>query len=61
MKSSANLGYIAYLTIAAAIGGLLFGYDAAVISGTIDDVTVKFGLDVILLCVFLKRFLCVTW
>lgn len=47
MKSSANLGYIAYLTIAAAIGGLLFGYDAAVISGTIDDVTVKFGLDVI--------------
>ena len=44
MKSSANLGYIAYLTIAAAIGGLLFGYDAAVISGTIDDVTVKFGL-----------------
>ena len=45
MTSSAKLGYIFCLTIVVAIGGLLFGYDAAVISGTIDQVAEKFGLD----------------
>ena len=42
-----KLGYVFFLAFVAAIGGLLFGYDTAVISGTIDQVTVQFGLDVI--------------
>lgn len=47
MESSVKLGYIFYLALVAALGGLLFGYDAAVISGTIDQVTAIFRLDVI--------------
>lgn len=42
-----KLGYVFFLAFVAAIGGLLFGYDTAVISGTIDQVTAQFGLDVI--------------
>jgi len=43
-KSSSNMGYVVFLAIVAAIGGILFGYDTAVISGTTADVTVQFGL-----------------
>ncbi len=42
-----KLGYVFFLAFVAAIGGLLFGYDTAVISGTIDQVTAQFRLDVI--------------
>lgn len=42
----ARLGYVFFLSIVAALGGLLFGYDTAVISGTIDQVSAQFGLDV---------------
>lgn len=41
-----KLGYVFFLAIVAALGGLLFGYDTAVISGTIDDVVAQFQLDV---------------
>lgn len=41
-----RLGYVFFLAIVAALGGLLFGYDAAVISGTIDQVVDQFGLSV---------------
>lgn len=41
-----KLGYVFFLAIVAALGGLLFGYDTAVISGTIDDVVAQFHLDV---------------
>lgn len=34
-----NLKYIIFLSIIGAMGGFLFGYDAAVVSGTISDVT----------------------
>lgn len=47
MKSSLNLGYLIFLSVVAAIGGFLFGYDTAVISGTIAQVTDLFGLDTI--------------
>lgn len=40
-----NLGYMIFLSFVAAIGGLLFGYDTAVISGTISQVTDQFQLD----------------
>ncbi len=45
MKSQANTGYVAFLSLVAAIGGILFGYDTAVISGTITDVATQFALD----------------
>ena len=45
MKSPINLGYLVFLSVVAALGGFLFGYDTAVISGTIAQVTEQFGLD----------------
>ncbi len=45
MKSTINLGYLVFLSVVAALGGFLFGYDTAVISGTIAQVTEQFGLD----------------
>lgn len=40
-----KLGYVIFLSVVAAVGGLLFGYDTAVISGTVDQVATQFGLD----------------
>lgn len=40
-----NFGYLLFLSIIAAMGGFLFGYDEAVISGTISDVSKLFKLD----------------
>ena len=45
MKSTINLGYLVFLSVVAALGGFLFGYDTAVISGTIAQVTKQFQLD----------------
>ena len=42
---SANIGYVIFLSIVAALGGILFGYDTAVISGTTADVSAQFGLS----------------
>jgi MFS transporter, SP family, arabinose:H+ symporter len=42
-----NLGYVIFLSVVAAMGGFLFGYDAAVISGTIKYVTTQYSLDAI--------------
>lgn len=39
-----NLRYMAFLSVVAALGGFLFGYDTAVISGTISQVSAQFGL-----------------
>lgn len=36
---------LVFLSVVAALGGFLFGYDTAVISGTIAQVTEQFGLD----------------
>ncbi|NDV81680.1 sugar porter family MFS transporter [Bacteroides sp. 51] len=47
MKSNINLGYLVFLSVVAALGGFLFGYDTAVISGTISQVTQLFSLDTI--------------
>ena len=45
MKSTANFSYLIFLSVVAAIGGFLFGYDTAVISGTIVQVAQLFRLD----------------
>ena len=45
MKSKVNFSYLIFLSVVAALGGFLFGYDAAVISGTVSQVTARFSLD----------------
>lgn len=45
MKSNINFSYLIFLSVVAALGGFLFGYDTAVISGTTSQVTSVFGLD----------------
>ena len=49
MKNSANksmnMGYVIFMAIVAAIGGILFGYDTAVISGTTEMVKNQFSLS----------------
>jgi len=47
MSTKANVGYVAFLSVVAALGGFLFGYDTAVISGTISKVTTQFNLSTI--------------
>ena len=47
MGKTVNSGYIIFLAAVSAIGGILFGYDTAVISGTIGIVTQQFSLDTI--------------
>ena len=39
------MGYVVFLSVVAAIGGILFGYDTAVISGTTGIVRAQFGLS----------------
>jgi SP family arabinose:H+ symporter-like MFS transporter len=40
-----HLSYVIWLSVVASLGGFLFGYDTAVISGTVDQVSVQFSLD----------------
>jgi SP family arabinose:H+ symporter-like MFS transporter len=40
-----NLRYVYFVTIVAAVGGLLFGYDTAVIAGAIGFLQIKFELS----------------
>ena len=47
MRSNVHLGYLIFLSVVAALGGFLFGYDTAVISGTVSQVSFQFGLDAI--------------
>lgn len=45
MKQTVNISYVIFLSVVAAVGGFLFGYDTAVISGTISQVASLFSLD----------------
>ncbi len=45
MNTSANTSFIYKITIVAAVGGLLFGYDTAVIAGAIGFLQIKFELS----------------
>lgn len=42
-----NMQYVVFLSFVAALGGFLFGYDTAVISGTIEQVAHQYNLDAI--------------
>ena len=44
MKQKQTLGYVIFMAVVAAIGGILFGYDTAVISGTTAIVKNQFQL-----------------
>ena len=44
-RALGSVGYVYLLACVAALGGLLFGYDTAVISGAIGFLTTHFGLD----------------
>lgn len=43
-KAEGISSYVIFLSVVAALGGFLFGYDTAVISGTVSQVTGQFGL-----------------
>ena len=45
MKQKNTMGYVIFMAVVAAIGGILFGYDTAVISGTTAIVKGQFGLS----------------
>lgn len=47
MNAKENIKYIVFLSIIGAIGGFLFGYDVAVISGTIEQVSAQFSLTTV--------------
>ena len=46
MQGIYNFAFIIAISAIAAMGGFLFGFDEAVISGTVDRVSSQFGLDV---------------
>jgi len=43
--NTSQLRYVIWLSAVASLGGFLFGYDTAVISGTVDQVKTQFRLD----------------
>lgn len=45
ISKEGNLAYVFFISIVAALGGFLFGYDTAVISGTISVVSKQFALN----------------
>ena len=45
MKKESNIGYVLFMAAVAALGGILFGYDTAVISGTTAIVKSQFCLS----------------
>src|ERR1700681_3500431 len=44
-----NSSYVVFVSATAALGGLLFGYDTAVISGTVEALREHFQLDPLML------------
>ena len=44
MQKTNNILYVSFLSVVAALGGFLFGYDTAVISGTVSQVSAQFRL-----------------
>ena len=46
-KKKSSMRYIIFISVVSALGGILFGYDTGVVSGTISQVTDQFALDTI--------------
>ena len=46
MKSTINFGYLIFLSVVAALGGFLFGYDTAVISVSYTHLTLPTNREV---------------
>ena len=44
-QETGSVGYVVVLSLVAALGGLLFGYDTAVVSGAIGFLQQRFDLD----------------
>src|SRR5687768_4938810 len=44
-KAQPSSAFVIKISVVAALGGLLFGYDTAVIAGAIGPLTIKFGLS----------------
>ena len=44
-SKASTTGFVIKLTVVAALGGFLFGYDTAVISGVVPFITTKFALS----------------
>ena len=40
-----SVAYVVFLSLVASLGGLLFGYDTAVVSGAVGPLTERFGLS----------------
>ena len=51
MAKTVNTGYMIFLAVVSAIGGILFGYDTAVISGTIGIVTQTMLIAAVFFCI----------
>lgn len=47
ISKEGNIVYVCFISVVAALGGFLFGYDTAVISGTIGMVTEQFNLNAV--------------
>jgi len=47
MENKNNMVYIVFISSVSALGGILFGYDTGVVSGTISQVAIKFELNTI--------------
>ncbi len=45
LRQKGSIGYLVMVSLAAAIGGLLFGYDTGVINGSLDFVVSRFELS----------------
>ncbi|CAM5659092.1 hypothetical protein KAURM247S_00004 [Kitasatospora aureofaciens] len=43
-SGEAHLGYVVFITAAAALGGFLFGYDSSVINGAVSGIQGKFAV-----------------
>ncbi|MFE2721017.1 sugar porter family MFS transporter [Kitasatospora sp. NPDC059327] len=43
-RSSDRLGFVVFITAAAALGGFLFGYDSSVINGAVSGIQERFGV-----------------
>ena len=47
IEGTGNVGRVLFLSLVAAIGGFLFGFDSGVINGTVDALQLAFNSDAV--------------